>query len=98
MKPINPEMLRYKPNKFGFNACIFAIIFQCLAFWSVYHCLTFKTEIATGLDIVINIVFLLFVFLASEKLKTYDVTWGKIVIGIGLINLLRIWLYLLELW
>ena len=94
MKKSNPEILRYRNNKFGFNACIIAIILQCIAFIFVYDSLTFTPKFNTGLDIVINIIFLLFVFLASEKVKTYKVMWGYIIIGIGLVNLVRIYTYL----
>ncbi len=91
----NPEMIRYHKNSFGFWMCMLAIISQCFAFMFVYHCLNpFIPSFTTTVDVVINIIFLLFVFLASEKLKTYDVKWGYIVIGIGLVNLIRIYTYM----
>ena len=93
-KELNPEILRYRNNKFSFNACIFAIVFQCIAFISVYKSLFINAAVCTGVDIITNILFLLFVFLASEKVKTYSVKWGYIIIFIGLINLIRIYTYI----
>lgn len=93
-KELNPEILRYRNNKFSFNACILAIVFQCIAFIFVYKSLFINAAFYTGVDIIINILFLLFVFLASEKVKTYSVKWGYIIIFIGLINLIRIYTYI----
>lgn len=94
-KTVNPEILRYKNNSLSFWMSMLAIIFQCIAFVFTYKCLGWTPEFSTGLDIIINIIFLLFVFLASEKLKTYNVRWGYIIIGIGLVNLIRIFTYLI---
>ncbi len=96
-KNLHAEMMRYRNNKFGFWMCILAVTLQCFSFMFIYHCLQlskFVISANTGIDILVNIVFLLFVFLASEKLKAYDVKWGYIVIGIGLVNLIRIYTYL----
>lgn len=91
----NPEILRYKNNSLSFWMSMLAIIFQCIAFVFTYKCLGWTPEFPTGLDIIINIIFLLFVFLASEKLKTYNINWGYIIIGIGLVNLIRIFTYVI---
>lgn len=88
------EMMRYRKNKIGFWMCIIAIVLQCFSFMFVYHCLQLSPKSNTGIDILVNIVFLLFVFLASEKLKSYSVEWGYITIAIGLVNAVRIFTYL----
>ena len=96
MEPNNKraEIMRYKKNKFGFWMCMVAIILQCFSFMFVYHCLQLAPKANTGIDILVNIVFLLFVFLASEKLKAYNVEWGYVTIVIGVVNAIRILTYL----
>ncbi len=91
------EMMRYRPNKFGFWMCILAIILQCFSFIFVYHCLQLSKSVIkanTGIDIIVNIIFLLFAFLTAEKLKAYDVKWGYIAIAIGVVNTIRVYTYL----
>ncbi len=90
----NVEILRYRNNKLSYNACLLAIIFQCISFVAIYSTLTFSAKFNTGLDIIINIIFLLFTFLTAEKVKTYNVRWGIISIVIGVLNSLRIFTYL----
>lgn len=87
------EMLRYQKNSFGFWMCILAIICQTFSFLFMYHCLQFTPKMNTGIDIIVSILFLLFVFLASEKLKTYSITWSYITMGIGVANLIRLYTY-----
>lgn len=89
----NPEILRYRNNKMAFNLCMLAIALQCVAFIYLYRSLQWTPQFNTGLDIIINIVFLLVVFLASEKVKTYHVKWGIALIIIGAINSLRLLTY-----
>lgn len=90
----NVEILRYKNNKLSYNACLLAIVFQCIGFVAIYSALTYDAKFNTGVDIIINIIFLLFTFLTAEKVKTYNVTWGILSIVIGVLNSLRIFTYL----
>lgn len=90
----NPEILRYRNNKVSYNLSLTAIAIQCLSFVAIYSALTFTSKFMTGLDIVINIVFLLVTFLIAEKVKTYNIKWGIASIVIAFVNIIRVPLYL----
>ena len=90
----NPEVLRYKTNSTAYNLCLSAIAFQCISFVAIYSALTFTAKFMTGLDIVINIIFLLVTFLIAEKVKTYNIRWGILGIVVGTLNLVRVYTYL----
>lgn len=90
------EMDRYRPNKMSFWFCMLAIIIMCLVFCFNYEAIS-KSTVMTTVDIITNIILLLFIFLASEKLKAYDINWSYVTIGMAVLNLIRIFIYPLSL-
>jgi len=90
---IKHERLRYQKNKMSYLLALGGLVFNCLYMVKLLADPDIVPDIHVGIDVIINIVFLLFVFLGAEKLKVYSKVWCFIVAGIGLINFLRI-LYL----
>ena len=89
----NPEILRYRNNKLAYSLCLLAIAIQCIGFIFSYSSLKFNAQFNTGLDIIINIIFLLVTFLLAEKIKIYNVTCGIVAIVLGIVNTVRIYTY-----
>lgn len=84
------EKLHYQKNNFSYWFCLLGIVFDVLYMVGVIEPSQIISDINIGLDVIINILFLLFVFLGSEKLKNYDRNWGYYVIGIALLQIVRI--------
>jgi len=84
------ERLHYQRNNFSYWFCLLAILFDVLYMCGVIAPLQIVPDINIGLDVVFNILFLLFVFLGSEKLKTYNKNWGYYIIGIAIVQIIRI--------
>mgnify|MGYP001400061783 CR=1 FL=1 len=89
---IDPEQMRYKPNNFSFWLCILAIAFNILHFIIIYSSKTITPDYVIGIDVFVNIVFMLFIFLASVKTQAYSIGWSYAVGGIAVIELLRIFI------
>lgn len=87
---IKHERLRYQKNKTSYILALGGLVFNCLYMVKLLGDPDIVPDIHVGIDVIINIVFLLFVFLGAEKLKVYNKIWCFIVTGIGLINFARI--------
>lgn len=81
---IQKDILRYKSNGLARSFCFLAIICNCLAFLFVYSTMT-KVSYLTGIDIVYNILFMLFTFLTAEKIKVYskNATYAALALGVA---------------
>lgn len=91
-KGIEIEMLRYRPNKVSYNFDMFGIIFIALGFAVLYSTLKTGSMYCT-FDIIYNILVLLFLFMAAEKMKVYSKSWGIFTIGAGIFQAIRIFLF-----
>lgn len=87
---IKHERLRYQKNSLSYLLALGGLVFNCLYMVKLLADPDIVPDIHVGVDVVVNIVFLLFVFLGAEKLKVYNKTWSYLVAGIGLINFARI--------
>ena len=86
------EIMHYKLNRGSFILAIFAIICNALMFLHIYGLQTCKADLFLGLDLVVNIVFMLFAFLCAENQKKYDIKAGFISLGLGVLEVVRIFL------
>jgi TRAP-type uncharacterized transport system fused permease subunit len=86
----NAERMQYQLDKLSYWLCVFSIVFNMVYFVSVYTNKVVAPDVTIGADVVVNIVFMLIVFLGSEKLKAYQKKWNVYVMLIGVVQILRI--------
>jgi hypothetical protein len=85
--------MKYQTDKLSSWLCILSIIANMAYFVSIYTNRSIDPDWVTGADVLINIIFMMVVFLASEKLKIYSKNWNIIVLIISAFQALRIfWL------
>lgn len=107
-KGIQVEMLRYRPNKISSNFALFAVLLLVLSFCFVYSTCVLLVDSSfsilgyknvgfwTTIDILLNIIFLLFMFSASIQMKNYSRKFGIISIVIGAVLIIRPFIYNLQ--
>lgn len=95
---INVERMRYKNDTLSFWFCMFALIADIVQFIIIYSN-SYLTAVTgqsgfkyylIGIDIIVNILFMLFAFYVGEELKTYHIKWAVAPIIMGVIQLVRI--------
>ena len=103
------DMLRYRDNKLGTTLGYIAMLCFILAFCILYSTIKVSSNLDViifgfnssgvwvGIDIFINIIYLLFLFLAITELKVYSRVWGYITIGMGAFQIIRLFFYPLAL-
>ena len=89
---IKRDRMRFTKDKRSANLVMLAIIFDCLYFVSLY-----QTDVGSyyytwmiGASIVYNLLFLLTAFLASEGVKNRKTGYTGLLIGIGLMQIVRV--------
>lgn len=107
---IQLEMLRYTPNKHSYKLGLFAAIFLAIGF-CVFYSGTELTNGNNGfnllgsstagpwlgVDIIINILMLLFMLFVTIRMKDYSLQMGGVSIGLGAFQIIRIFLLPLSL-
>ncbi|MCL2592200.1 MAG: hypothetical protein FWD82_02425 [Defluviitaleaceae bacterium] len=89
----NPEKLRYRNDKRSASFINLAILLNAVFFITVYSNSSVSPDRFMGIDIIINILFMLVAFYAGEMIKVYNKKWSCITVGIAVIQILRIfWL------
>lgn len=85
------DRMRYTKDKFSANLVLLAIVFDCLYFVSIY-----QTDVGSyyytwviGASIIYNLLFLLVAFLASESVKNRKPGYSGVLIGIGVMQIVR---------
>lgn len=86
----NAERMQYQVDKRSYWLCMLSIIFNMVYFVSLYTNKAVAPDLTLGADVIINIVFMLIVFLSSEKLKAYQMKWNIYVLLIGAVQILRV--------
>ena len=89
---IQKDRMRYTKDKLSANLIIAAIVLDALYFVSIY-----KTDVGSyyytwliGASIIYNLLFLLVAFLASEGVKNRKTGYTGVLIGIGLMQIVRV--------
>ncbi len=89
---VKKDRLRYTKNKLSSSLALLAIVFNVLYFVSLYSSdvgnYYYKVDI--GMSVVYNLLFLLVAFLCSEGVKTYNINYAFALIGIGAMQIVRI--------
>lgn len=89
-RDIETDIMKYKNNKASFLLCILAIILDVIMFLSFYETTSCVPNFEMGIDLIVNVLFLLACFLGAEKNKVYDKKWAIILFIIAGLQILRI--------
>jgi hypothetical protein len=89
-KLIKDDILRYSPNKLSFWLCMLSIVANIAMFIIIYTEKNCTANWQLGIDLLVNVIFLLACFLLSEKTKAYRVDSAKACFVIAGIQILRI--------
>ncbi len=94
-KTIQLDRMRYAKNTTSANFALLAILFDVLFFISLYESDAggFYYTILIGASIVYNLIFMLAAFLSSEGVKNYNIGYSYLMIVLGVIQLIRIFIY-----
>ncbi len=88
------DRMRYTKNTASSRLALLAIVFDVLFFISIYKSDvgTYYYTIIIGASIIYNLVFLLAAFLCSEGVKNYKSSYSWALIGLGIGQILRIFI------
>ena len=93
-KTIQLDRMRYTKNTFSSRMVYLAILFDVFYFVSIY-----ESDVGNwyytwliGISIVYNLVFMLISFLASEGVKSYKISYGYLLLGLGAGQIARIFI------
>ena len=93
-KVVKLDRMRYAKNIFSSRLTYLAILFNVLYFVSIY-----ESNVGNwyymwliGVSIVYNLVFMLVAFLASEGVKNYKQSYGYLMMGLGVVQIVRIFI------
>lgn len=89
---IKTDRMRYTKNSISATFSYLAILFNALYFLNIYHSDVgnFYYKMQIGISVIYNLLFMLFVFLASEGVKNYNAKHSIILIAIGVMQIVRI--------
>lgn len=88
----NPARMKYQKDTRSSMLCILSLLFNVYYFISVFRSGDITPDVIMGLDVVVNIVFMMLVFLTSEKLKAYTPKWNRIAAALGVFEALRVFI------
>lgn len=86
----NPDILRYRTNKFSFLMVMLAIVLNCLAFLDYFGKRNVIPDIYLGIDVVINILMMLALFVTGEEVKAYRKSFAIVSFVLAAIQIARI--------
>ena len=87
---IKSDILRYTTNKWGFTFPILAIILDVAMFLIIYTEKNCVPDFQLGIDLLVNVIFLLAAFLLAEKMKVYNKQSAYLSFVVAAIQVLRI--------
>ena len=91
-KLIQRDRMRFVKNTMCANLCYLGLLFDVFYFVLLYRSDvgTYYYTIQIGASIVYNLLFLLIVFLSSEGVKNYGKSYSYILLGAGVMQIVRI--------
>lgn len=88
---IKRDRMRFTKNSLSSSLALLALVFNVFYFVSLYRInYSYYYTWKIGLSILFNLVFMLIVFLSSEGVKNYKLSYSVILIVVGAAQLLRI--------
>ncbi len=93
-KQIRLDRMRYTKNTLSSGFALLGILFNVFFFVSILRSDvgTYYYTWLTGVSIIYNLVFMLTVFLCSEGVKNYKISYAVIMIVVGTIQIIRIFI------
>ena len=93
VKDIKKDRLLYTKNKISTNLSYLGILFGVLYFVNIYQSDVgnYYYTATIGVSVIYNLMFLLVTFLSSEGLKNYKISYAYAIIGMGIMQIVRIW-------
>lgn len=92
IKDIATDRMRYTKNSISATLAYVAILLNAFYFVSIY-----STDVGSyfytmqiGISVIYNLLFMLFVFLSSEGVKSYDAKFSLLLVVIGALQIVRI--------
>lgn len=84
--------MRFIKNSLSSNLAILGILFDVFYFVSIYQSDvgSYYYNIQIGASVVYNLIFMLAVFLSSEGVKNYKKNYSYLLVGIGIMQIVRI--------
>ena len=93
-RSVERDRMRFTKNTTSSRLALLAILFDVLFFIAVYRMNDkYFYTIMMGASIIYNLVFLLTAFLCSEGVKNYKPVYSWVLIVLGIIQILRIFIY-----
>lgn len=94
-KFIQRDRMRFIKNSLCSNLVILAIVFDVFFFVSIYQLNvgTYYYNYLMGISIIYNLIFMLAAFLSSEGVKNYKKNYSYLLLLLGVIQLVRIFIY-----
>lgn len=91
---IRRDRLRFTKNKLSANLTLLAILVNAFYFVSVYKCDvgSYYYKWFIGMSVLYNLVFMLIAFLSSEGVKSYNIKYSLPLIGLGIGQIIRIFI------
>ena len=104
---IQVDRMRYTKNTASSRLALLAILFNVLYFVSIYKLDLYEPRITSdttgmfdvyytgmlGLSIILNLVFMLMAFLASEGVKNYQKRFSRVMIELAIVQICRIFIF-----
>ncbi len=92
IKDVATDRMRYTKNTISATLAYVAILLNAIYFISIYSTDvgSYFYTIQIGASVIYNLLFMLFVFLASEGVKSYDYKFSFVLILIGAMQIVRI--------
>lgn len=90
------DIMLYRKNILSFLFCIIAIICDVAMFLTIYRNNACIPNFQLGIDLIINVVYLLVCFLIAEKMEAYNVKSGYTAFVVAGVQVLRIFWIPLE--
>lgn len=89
---VKSDRMRYTKNKISANLAYVSIFFNALYFVCIYSSdvRNYYYNIEIGISVIYNLLFMLFVFLSSEGVKSYDKKYSIVLSVIGALQIVRI--------
>lgn len=93
-KLIQRDRMRFTKNTLSSSLALLAILFSVLYFVSIYKSDvgSYYYNILIGVSILYNLIFMLTVFLCSEGVKSYKASFAYVLLGMGVLQILRIFI------
>ena len=95
---IRKDRMRFTKNSLASTLAIVAIVFDVLYFLNIYNSDVnnnvgnFYYQIRIGGSIILNLLFMLAAFLASEGIKNYKIEYGYVMAVLGVLQIVRIFI------